>query len=312
MVTLIVGATGMLGTEICRQLSVKGLPLRGLVREGSVGEDVVRGMGVEIVRGDLKDPRSLRAACQGTGAVVTTANSILRRRKGDSIWSVDRDGHLSLVAAARAAGVAHFIYVSIMPQVTDRTPFVRCKRRVEEEVRGSGMTWTVLQPAPFMEVSLSPLAGWDLGHGRVTLFGSGTVPCSYISLVDVAQYAVLALERPVFRDRDVVLGGPEAVAPLDVIREFEAVAGRKFSVRHLPMAIPRLLGLLLRPLNPGLSSILGMAAGGGVHGEVIDMGPVLELARPPSPLTSVRDHAKRVMAREARSVPEKLREKVPS
>ena len=293
--TLVVGATGMLGSEVCRQLRALGRPVRGLVRDGSVGEDVVRGLGVEIVRGDLKDAGSLRAACAGMGAVVSTANSILRRRRGDTVWSVDRDGHLSLIAAARTAGVTRFVYLSLTPRIGATTPFVRCKRRVESEVRASGMAWTILQPGPFMEVVLSPRAGWDLDRGRVSVIGSGTVAQSYISLVDVAQYAVLALERPILERRDVVLGGPEGVTPLQAVREFEAVTGRSFAVRHLPVPVVRLVGLMTRPFDACFSSEMGMALEASTRPQVIDMGPVLEAARPPRPLTTVRDYARRVM-----------------
>jgi uncharacterized protein YbjT (DUF2867 family) len=69
---LVVGSSGMLGGMVARKLVARGDRVRVMVRQPS---DIA---GVESVRGDLKDPASLDAACQGATAVVTTANSARR------------------------------------------------------------------------------------------------------------------------------------------------------------------------------------------------------------------------------------------
>lgn len=111
---LVVGATGLLGIEICRRLVDAGKPVRALVRPTSnpARLEELRGLGVSLVEGDLKDPSSLEAACRGMKAVLSTASSTLSRQPGDSIRSVDRDGQLSLVDAAESAGVKQFVFIS--------------------------------------------------------------------------------------------------------------------------------------------------------------------------------------------------------
>ena len=54
--TLVVGATGLLGTEICRQLREAAIPVKGLVRRGAdpAKIDNLKKLGVELVEGDLK------------------------------------------------------------------------------------------------------------------------------------------------------------------------------------------------------------------------------------------------------------------
>ena len=61
-------------------------------------------MGAEIVEGDLEDVASLDAACRGAGTIISTANAIASRRRGDSLEAVDRDGQLALLGAAARAG----------------------------------------------------------------------------------------------------------------------------------------------------------------------------------------------------------------
>ena len=83
--TLVVGATGALGFEISTRLRARGLPVRALVRGGSDRERALAALGVESVRGDLRDPASLKAACSGVSRVITTANAVVPRRKGDTL-----------------------------------------------------------------------------------------------------------------------------------------------------------------------------------------------------------------------------------
>ena len=143
---LVVGATGMLGFEICQRLRARGQPTRALVRTGSSKEQLLKDIGAEIVHGDLKDEPTLEAACRGASVVITTANSIVSRRSGDTLETVDRDGSLALIRAAKAAGVGQFIYTSGTPRLPTNNTFVRYKREVESVLRSSGLNWTILQP----------------------------------------------------------------------------------------------------------------------------------------------------------------------
>jgi uncharacterized protein YbjT (DUF2867 family) len=74
---LIVGATGILGGEICRLLAEKGEPVRALVRSTSNPEKVaqLKALKAEVVIEDLKDRRSLDAACRGATAVIYGSGS---------------------------------------------------------------------------------------------------------------------------------------------------------------------------------------------------------------------------------------------
>ena len=71
---LVVGATGMLGSEICRQLAAAGKPVRALVRATSDPAKVEKlvAHGAEIFEGDVREPASLAVACQGASAVIST------------------------------------------------------------------------------------------------------------------------------------------------------------------------------------------------------------------------------------------------
>jgi len=171
---LIVGATGVLGGHVCRLLRERGHPVRALVRKTSDPDKVasLRAIGAEIVLGDLKNRESLEAACRGASALVTTVSSTQSRHEGDSIDTVDRQGQLDLVAAAEAAGVGHFVYVSF-PPVAVEFPLQDAKRAVENRLRGSRIAHTILQPTFFAEVWLSPALGFDPAGGTARVMEAG-------------------------------------------------------------------------------------------------------------------------------------------
>ena len=113
---LVVGATGLVGSEICGQLAARGKQVRALVRATTdpAKVDRLRALGAEIALGNLRDHASLDVACRGVETVITTASSMpFGYVPGvNDIRTTDLDGELSLVDAAQAAKVRHFIYTS--------------------------------------------------------------------------------------------------------------------------------------------------------------------------------------------------------
>ena len=164
---LIVGATGMVGGEICRLLAERRKQVRAMVRETSSPESVARlkGLGVEIVHGDLKDRASLDRACRGVTTVISTATSTRSAREGDTLASVDHQGQLNIIDAAKAAGIERFIFISF-PPVDIEFPLQSANRDAGEHLKQSRITYTILQPTFFTEVWLSPALGFDIAAGE--------------------------------------------------------------------------------------------------------------------------------------------------
>ena len=289
---LVVGATGMLGLEICRRLREQGREVRAFVRPGSPKESRLRELGVEIHHGDLRSPSTIGPACGGVTTVVSTATAMGSKEKGASLRAVDRDGQLALVELARLRGVGSFIFLSPSPNLRRSAPLVGYKREVERAVSTSGMRWTIVQPSAFMDVWFSSLLGWNHTTGRAVVFGAGTAPVSWICIADVADYVVRAIDDERVANVALPLGGPEALSPREVVRIFEQVSGRPYAVRHVPRALLATLVPIVALLNEQAAT--GMSFGVQIAlGDVIDSPLQRELALP---LTSVRDYATRVLS----------------
>lgn len=289
---LVAGSTGLLGSEIVRQLRAQNTPVRALVRKTSDPEKVerLRRLGAAIVVGDLTDKASLVAACQGVDDVITTATTTVSQTPGDTIPAVDQAGQLNLVAAAKEVGVKHFIYVSYSRNIHTDCPLTIAKRTVEEHLKNSHLTYTILRPSYFMEVWLSPALGFDYPNHKARLYGDGHNPLSWISYVDVARFAVMAVNRPVARNEVLELGGPDHLSPNEVVQIFEEITGQTFAVEYVPeKALKAQKAGTDDPLMQSFSALMIDYA----HGDPIDMTDTLKAF--PIHLTSVRDYASQVV-----------------
>jgi uncharacterized protein YbjT (DUF2867 family) len=193
---------------------------------------LLRGRGVEVCVGDLKDPDSLAGACRGVDAVISTASSTLSRQAGDSIESVDDTGQLHLVEAAQSASISRFIFVSFRRPAGISFPLADAKAHVEHAI--TDLNFTTIQASWFMEVWLSPALGFDYLNASARIYGPGTSPVSWVSFLDVAEMCVLALRHPAAERRTIEFGGPAPLSPLEVVARFEEIGGKPFKLEHIP------------------------------------------------------------------------------
>lgn len=256
---LLVGSTGLLGGVIARKLLATGAPLRVLTRSGSTDLD-----GAEAVRGDLKDRASLDAACQGVTTVITSANSA-QRGGDDNVASVDVDGNIALIDAARQAGVKQFVFISAAAVAEDSpVPLFAAKARAERHLRESGMNWTIVAPHVFMDVWFPMLIGSAVASGQpVPLVGGGKKRHSFIAVEDVAAFAVAAAGHPNAATRRLMLGGPAALSWSELVDVTSTILGRPVPTITITPGSP------IPTLPPPADQMIGNMAAGLEQQDVI-------------------------------------------
>lgn len=292
---LVAGSTGLVGMEVCRLLVQQGTPVRALVRYSSAPEKVqeLRALGVELCYGNLRDYTSLRPACRGVDAVISTASSTFSQQEGDSIESVDHHGQLTLVDAAQLEHVPHFVFVSFPNDPAIQYPLTQAKRAVAAMLKETRMPYTIVEACWFMEVWLSPMVGFDYANATAQVYGDGTKPLSWISAFDVAKFLVAALDEPSLRNETIQVGGPQALTPREVVAIFEEVGGRPFQVNYVAVeTLEQQLADATDPLQQSFTGLMLQYA----HGVTMDMSEIL--VRMPIAMTTVRDYAQRVLKRE--------------
>ncbi len=288
---LIAGGTGTLGTQVVPLLTARGLAVRILTRDPARARHL-QGDRVEIVAGDVRDRTAVDRAMAGVRTVISAIQGF-SGTGGASPRTVDGQGNSILIQAAQAAGVDHFILVSVQGAVPDHPmDLFRMKHRAEQELRASGLTWTIIRPTAFMEVWARLIGEPLVTTGRTRIFGRGDNPINFVSAHDVARFIDLAVVDPALRGGVVEVGGPENLSLRQVAATVETVTGKMGAKSHVPLPMMRLMAVLMRPVNPALARQIQA----GVVMDTRDMSfdPTDTSRRYPSiPLTSIADVVRR-------------------
>jgi uncharacterized protein YbjT (DUF2867 family) len=249
---LVVGASGRLGGLVARQLLLEGKQIRAMSRTPSSLSELTA-MGTDTVIGDLRDPQSLAIACQGIDALFTATHAF-NGSSSNSPRAVDDIGNRNLIDAARTAHVRHVVFTSILGARPDHpVNMYRYKYATEQYLRTSGLSYTILRPAPFMETWSEILGRSIVTQGKAMVFGKGDNPINFVSVRDVARFAVMALDDPNAHNRIIEIGGPENTTQLQFVRLIEEASGRKTRVQHIPLPMMRIMRLVTQPINPAFS-----------------------------------------------------------
>lgn len=259
---LVVGATGSLGGRITRGLLGQGKAVRILARNNPISAELAKqgrantvqslvGAGAQPVYGDLKDRASLDAAVAGIDTVITTATTT-QRGGDDTLPAVDLQGTLDLIDAARAAGVKRFIYTSAIGALQGHpVPLFDIKGTCEAALARSGLEYTILQPAVYMEIWIGMVVGMPLMLQQpVTLIGRGDHHQNFISEADVAAFAIATVDNPRAANQRILLGGPASYTWTEVVNAVSAAMGTQLPVNYVS------LGSVVPLLPPETSTLL--------------------------------------------------------
>jgi UDP-glucose 4-epimerase len=262
---LVTGATGAIGPAVVRELQGRGFTVRVLSREQP--PEGVLPRGIEVVRGELADPHSLRAAAAGAAVVIHLAallhqfgppSAALNQR----FQEVNVAGTRHLVQAAIAAGVERIVYLSTIavygqtrgavvsentPAQPD-TPYGRTKLEAESFVTGArrdnASLGVVLRAAavygPRIKGNYRTLAA-AVARGRYVPIGPGENRRTVVHDTDLARAITLAAQHPdacgcVFNVSD---GRPHRLA--DIVGSMYRAIGRTPPRIHVPVALARTL-----------------------------------------------------------------------
>jgi len=212
---LLTSAFGNQTRPLLPRLAKAGVAVRAL-RKTPGGEAELRSAGAaEVVIGDMADPAVLAKAMRGVSAVYHI---------GPSAHPLEREIGLNMVKAAQQAGVQHFIYSSVLhPIITPLLQHVR-KRDVEEKLVESGLNFTILQPADFMQTVQYRYA---FETGVYKLIWGGEKRQSLVDLEDVADAATKVVrERSRHYGARYELSSADCLNPAQIAKTISEVIGK--------------------------------------------------------------------------------------
>ena len=220
MTILVTGGTGVLGTPTVSLLRAAGHDVRILSR--TRGDHI----------GDLTTGTGLIEAFAGIDTVLHLATSAGTKDGRQTQHAVD---------AAKAAGVSHFVYISIVGVDVVPYPYYRSKFESEKVIEESGIPFTILRATQFH----SFIALFIHLQRRLPVIFSLNVPDQPIAVEEVAErLAELAGAKPAGRVTDI--GGPEQLPLRAAIDIWQAAAGTR-----KPVWTIHLFGKTIRTFREG-------------------------------------------------------------
>ncbi len=222
---LITGAAGKTGQAVLQSLREEEEPVRALVRRAEQKE-VVSSLGAQEVEvGDMKSAATMARAMQGVRAVYHICPNV----SPDEVAFGQ-----AAIKAARSANVEHFVFHSVLKPQTEAMPHHWNKLRVEEQLIESGLPYTILQSAAYMQ---NILAHWE------SIFNEGIYPVPYpvdtrLSLVDLddgAQAAATVLTGPGHYYATYELVGSAGLTQNELADILSQELGRPVQAKFIPL-----------------------------------------------------------------------------
>lgn len=245
---LVTGATGNTGSILVPALREAGVDVRALVRDESKTQPL-KEIGVEIVVGDLDQPKTIAPAVEGVDKIyLLTWNGPTQEQQA-----------LNVIYAAKKAGNLHIVRHSMWG--SEKSRIIQQGFRVEQAVKSSGLPWTLLKPTFFMQntiMAVQTIASdgviyWDMGDGKLGM----------IDVRDVADAAFAVLTGSDHEGKSYILTGPEAISFHDVAATFSKVLGKEVNYVSVPgeaaldsmlsMGLPEWIARGYGELNEGFS-----------------------------------------------------------
>ena len=219
---LITGANGQTGRAIIKALLSKGERIRAFVYKTEQVEEIKSLGEMEVVVGDMMDQKAVDEAFIGINTVYHICSAVNPNEV--TIGQM-------IINAARKAKVEHFVYHSVLHSVLQDMPHHQKKLMVEELLVNSGLPYTIIQPAVFMQ---NILESWksltEKGIFQQKFFTSPETRMCLLDLEDLAEAVSIILTSPGYTGATYELCGPENLSLSDMIAAMEQHFGREIKV----------------------------------------------------------------------------------
>lgn len=222
---LITGANGQTGRAIIKALLSKGERIRAFVYTTEQIQEIKSLGEMEVVVGDMMDQKAVDEAFIGISTVYHICSAVNPHEVEIGQMAIN---------AARKAKVEHFVYHSVLHSVLQDMPHHQKKLMVEELLVNSGIPYTIIQPAVFMQ---NILESWkslsEKGIFQQKFFTTQETRMCMVDLEDLAEAASIILTSPGHTGATYELCGPENLSLSDMIAAMKQHFSREIKVETL-------------------------------------------------------------------------------
>lgn len=227
MKILVTSSTGLTGKAVVRSLTARDIKVRAMIHSPNRSDEMLRLGASEICVGDIASHDDMISAMKGVDVIYYICPTA-REDEGEI-------GKMA-VSAAKESGLNRFIYQSVLHSIEPELPHHCRKLEVERALLDSGLTYSIVQPAPFMQNILNAKEALINGKVFVQKFFTERDSTNLINLIDVEDFAdcvtKIASERQ-YGYCTLELCGPENLSAHDMICAIENIIGNKVDFKYI-------------------------------------------------------------------------------
>lgn len=231
MTILVIGGTGTLGRQIVKQAIDDGYHVKCLVRDFRRG-GFLKEWGAELIYGDLSIPSTLPQTLKNVNIIIDS--STIRSTNNYTAETIDWNGKIALLEAAKIAGIKKYITFSFLNATANSAiPLLDLKVRMEERVQTSGINYTIFQCSGFFQGLISQYA-LPILEGNTIWVQKNSPSLSYIDTQDTAKAVVSSITEAQYENKIVSLIGEKFWTTLEVINLCERLSGKTAKISYIP------------------------------------------------------------------------------
>jgi len=252
----IIGATGMLGQPVAKELA-KAFDVTALVRDEAKAKSVLPGS-IRLVKGDLKNPADLSALLKGQDALYINLNLDRGSRKKD--FQSEREGLDIILQAARAASIRRIAFISsVVMNYQGMDGFnwwvFELKHNAVKKIRESGIPYTIFYPSTFMENFETT---YRQGN-KILLAGQSLHKMYFIAGQDYGRQVARSFQILKDQNKEYVIQGTEGFTAGEAAEEYvRHYSKEKLVLSRAPLGLLKILGMFSASIDYGYHIITAL------------------------------------------------------
>lgn len=251
---LVIGATGMLGKPVAKELVKAGFTVSALVRNPEKAKKELPA-NVKLIKGDISSEKDLVDAMKGQDAVYLSLS--IKQNEKKSAFHSEGVGMRNIIKAAKQQNIKRIGYLSSLVMFYQGMNgfnwwVFELKHKAVEMIKESGIPFTIFYPSNFME----SLSGMYKQGNILMLSGKSSYPMYFISAVDYGKQVAKSFSILSTENKEYVIQGIEAFTADDAVKLFKShYKKQKLFISKAPLGMLKFFGKFNTKMNYGANII---------------------------------------------------------